>query len=187
MSHPREPRPAKLIAGLLFRDFDVRKRVLAALNERFGCMDCLTEPKPFTYTDYYDAEMGPGIYRQTISFSDLVHPGSLPQIKLFTNELEHQLTCDGKRQVNIDPGLLSEERVILATGKNFTHRIYLRDGIYADLTLIYQAGAYQTLPWTYPDYKDPTLLCFFSALRRKLIYQRDGRLPRKGDARRRLP
>lgn len=180
MSHPREPEPAKLITGLLFRDFDTQRSVLVTLKDRFGPMDWLTEPKPFTYTDYYVSEMGEGIYRQILSFADPVFPGKLAEIKLFTNELERQLSRGNSRQVNIDPGLLSEERVILATGKNFTHRVYLRDGIYADLTLIYQGGSYQPLPWTYPDYKDPMLLHFFGALRRKLVFQRQGRLPRKG-------
>ena len=174
MSHPHEPQPAKLITGLLFRDFDIRRSVLAALQDRFGPMDCLTEPNLFTYTDYYDSEMGEGIYRQTLSFTELVFPEKLADIKLFTNELELRLSLDGKRQANIDPGLLSEERVVLATGKNYTHRIYLRDGIYADLTLIYQAGAYQTLPWTYPDYGEKGVREMFHKIRMKYVMQLKG-------------
>ncbi len=103
-------------------------------------MDFLSAPGAFPYTTYYNKEMGQEIRRQTASFLDLVAPQSLPDIKLRTNEIETGLLRDGKRQVNIDPGLLGAERFILATGKNFTHRIYLRDGIYADLTLIYQKG-----------------------------------------------
>ena len=182
MSDLRQPRAVKLIAGLLFRDLGVQRSVLEALSARFGPLDLLTEPVPFTYTSYYDREMGPGIYRQVGSFLDPVRPEALPDIKLFTNQLEAHYSRDGRRQINIDPGLLSEERVVLATGKNFTHRIYLRDGIYADLTLIYQAGAYQTLPWTYPDYREPRLLHFFGALRRKLVYERSGRLPHNATA-----
>lgn len=179
MSRPREPLPAKLIAGLLFRETDVRNQVLTALCERFGPVDFLSEPKSFTYTAYYDREMGSGLYRQTISFLDPVPPVALPDIKLFTNRLEDRLSFEGKRQINIDPGLLSEERVILATGKNYTHRIYLRDGIYADLTLIYQKGSYHILPWTYPDYQEPLLIHFLGSLRQKLIFQRKGKFPRK--------
>lgn len=185
MSRPREPQPAKLIVGLLFRDFDIRERALIALEEQFGPLDWISEAKSFVYTSYYESEMGPGIYRQTASFNRLVPPTDLVDIKLATNRLEDDFSRDGGRQINIDPGLLSEERVILATGKNYTHRIHLRGGIYADLTLIYQAGSYQVLPWTYPDYRDPLLLHFFNALRRKLIFQRNGRLPRKVDASRR--
>ena len=132
---------------------------------------------PFHYTTYYDNEMGQGIRRQTAGFLTLVAPGSLPDTKLRTNEIEISLSRDGKRQVNIDPGLLSPERFVLATGKDFAHRIYLRDGIYADLTLIYRKGAYTPLPWTYPDYRDPEFLHYLEVLRKKLRFQRDGILP----------
>jgi hypothetical protein len=179
MSLPREPLPAKLILGLLFSDFEIRDRALEVLCGRFGPLDFLTEAKPFTYTSYYDREMGSDITRQVGSFLDLVPQESLPDIKLFMNRLEIDFSRDGQRRINLDPGLLSAERLVLATGKDYTHRIYLRDGIYADLTLIYQKGGYQTLPWTYPDYQDPLLLHFFSVLRQKLYFQHRGKLPDK--------
>ena len=141
-------------------------------------MDFLSASGAFPYTAYYDDEMGQGIRRQTASFLDLVAPESLPDIKLRTNEIENNLLRDGKRKVNIDPGLLSPENFILATGKNFTHRVYLRDGIYADLTLVYQKGAYRPLPWTYPDYREPEFLHYLGSSRKKLKFQRDGILPR---------
>ncbi len=141
-------------------------------------MDFLSMPGAFAYTTYYDNEMGSGIRRQTASFLNLVAQGSLPDIKLRTNEIETNLLRDGKRQVNIDPGLLSAERFVLATGKNFTHRVYLRDGIFADLTLVYQKGAYRPLPWTYPDYREPEFLHYLEVLRKKLRFQLDGTLPR---------
>jgi hypothetical protein len=138
----------------------------------------LTEPIPFVHTTYYDGEMGPGLLRQVASFQNLVEPGALPDIKLATNEIETGFCLEGKRRVNLDPGILTEERLILASGKNFTHRVYLRDGIYADLTLIYQKGGYRALPWTYADYREPLILHFLKALKRKLLFQRTGRLPR---------
>jgi len=137
-------------------------------------MDFLSASGPFPYTTYYDKEMGQGIRRQTAGFLNLVAPGLLPDIKLRTNEIENSFSRDGKRRVNIDPGLLSPERFVLATGKNFTHRIYLRDGIFADLTLIYQKGAYSPLPWTYPDYRETEFLHYLKVLRKKLRFQRDG-------------
>ena len=176
MSVPKKPPQAKLIVGLLFSDFAVRDQALEALSRQFGPFDFLTEPQHFTYTTYYNREMGPNILRQVCSFLHLVRPENLPDIKLVTNQLETQLSQDGRRRVNIDPGLLSEERLILATGKNYTHRVYLRSGIYADLTLVYQKGAYQSLPWTYPDYQEPALLHFLGMLRQKLTFQRRGRL-----------
>ena len=176
MSIPREPPSAKLIAGLLFNDFAVRDQALETLFRRYGPFDFLSEPQHFTHTTYYNREMGPNILRQVCSFLNLVRPEDLPDVKLYTNQLETHLSQDGKRRVNIDPGLLSEERLILATGKNYTHRVYLRSGIYADLTLVFQNGAYRALPWTYPDYQEPTLLHFLGILRQKLIIQRRGRL-----------
>ena len=180
MSLPKEPLPAKLIFGLLFRDFEVQQQALNALCEQFGPLDFLSDPRQFSYTPYYDKEMGPDLCRQTGSFLELVRPETLPDIKLFTNGIEKRLAMEGKRRINIDPGLLSEERLVLATGKNYTHRIYLRDGIFADLTLMYQGGAYRAFPWTYPDYQDPMLLRCLTALRGKLRFQRNGRLPRQG-------
>jgi hypothetical protein len=177
MSEPREPYPAKLIIRFLFSDSGAQRQALNALVSDFGPMDFLSVSGAFTYTAYYDAEMGRAISRQTACFLNLVAPESLPDIKRRTNEIETSLLGDGKRQVNIDPGLLSQERFILATGKNFTHRVYLRDGIYADLTLIYQKGAYRPLPWTYPDYREPEFLHYLEVFRKKLKFQLDGILP----------
>jgi hypothetical protein len=180
MSQPQTAPPAKLITGLLFRDFEAQRCALEALEEHFGALDFLTEPEAFIFTSYYDREMGPGLLRQTVAFLDLLPPDRLADAKLATNLMEQELARSRRRSVNIDPGLLSEERLVLATGKNYTHRIYLRDGVYADLTLIYQKGRYRALPWTYPDYQTPRLLHFFAVLRQKLVFQRHGHLPGHG-------
>lgn len=177
MSAPQTPPPAKLVIGILFRDPDLRSDALRELTSRFGPLDFLSEPVSFAYTDYYEPEMGPGILRQVGSFFELVPVESLPDVKLFTNALETRFSEGGARRLNLDPGILSEERLILATGKNFTHRVYLREGIYADLTLIYQKGAYRPLPWTYPDYSESVVRHHLGVLRRKLIFQRTGRIP----------
>ena len=178
MSQPQEAPFAKLIVRFLFRDHAVQMEALRELSGRFGPSDCLTEPGPFTFTDYYDKEMGPAILRQTCSFDEPVRPETLPDIKLFTNGIENRFRESGKRRVNIDPGLLTEERFVLATGKNFTHRIYLRDGIYADLTLIFQKGAYRPLPWTYPDCRTPEFLRLLLLLRENLRSRRSGNIPK---------
>lgn len=178
MSQPQEALPAKLVARFLFRVPGVRVKALRALEGRFGPVDFVSAPGPFPYTTYYDREMGAGLRRQTASFFHLVSPGSLPDVKAWSNELEKELSVGEGRQVNIDPGILSEERFVLATGKNYTHRVYLRDGIYADLTLIYEKGGYRPLPWTYPDYREEEFLRQLEILRKKLKFQRDGTLPR---------
>lgn len=178
MSQPKQPDPVKLVIRFLFSDFESQRQALDAVVSDFGPMDFLSMPGAFPYTTYYDNEMGQGIQRQTAGFLNLVARGSLPDIKLRTNEIELGLSREGKRRVNIDPGLLSQERFVLATGKNFTHRIYLRDGIYADLTLIYQNGAYRPLPWTFPDCREAEFLHFLEVLRKKLRFQRNGILPK---------
>jgi hypothetical protein len=121
----------------------------------------------FDYTRYYEPEMGDRLVRRMFSFRHLVHQADLPGIKTFTNDLETRFSNDGRRTVNIDPGYLLHERFVLATGKNFTHRIYLSDGIYADLTLIYQNNTFQALPWTYPDYVGEKMIRFLSLVRRR--------------------
>ena len=83
-----------------------------------------------------------------------------------TNQIEQTFAQGARRRINIDPGYLLMERFVLATGKNFSHRIYIGDGIYADLTLMYQKGSFQTLPWTYPDYAAPEMHAFLMQVRR---------------------
>ena len=177
MSEPKPPRSAKLIAGLLYGPDVALGNVLENLREAFGPLDHLSAPAPFGHTAYYEREMGEGLVRRFASFHELVDPGRLAEIKLFTNRLEQQMAVDGHRRINIDPGLLSEERLVLATGKNYLHRIYLRDGIHADLTLIYERDSYRALPWTYPDYRSPFATHLFGYLRKRILYQRGGRLP----------
>ncbi len=97
----------------------------------------------------------------------LINQDELPEIKLTTNRLEQSFSQNGRRRVNIDPGYLLYERFVLASGKNFSHRIYIGGGIYADLTLIYQRGGFEKLPWTYPDYADQPMLAFLAQVRNK--------------------
>lgn len=177
MSVPSPPKPCKLVFGLLLAAGQDKGPVLAALQDRFGPVDYVSRPQPFTFTSYYEKEMGPGILRCFGSFERLVDPGDLPAIKLATNQIEKTLADRGHRRANIDPGILSEERLVLATGKNYTHRIYLRDGIYADLTLLFKKGCYRPLPWTYPDYADREARYLFGLLRGLLLMQRGGSIP----------
>ena len=124
-----------------------------ALEDRFGPVAFASDPAPWSYTTYYDREMGPGIVRLFWAFERLVDPAELPAIKRETNGLEDAFREDDSRKLNLDPGLLSLSRFILATTKDGAHRIPLRDGIYAEVTLVYERGAFRPLPWTYPDYR----------------------------------
>lgn len=142
-------------------------RVTHDLEQAFGAIDMVGPWMDFDYTDYYATEMGKPLYRRMLVFKNLIAQSDLARIKLRTNDIENQFARDGKRSVNIDPGYLLYERFVLATGKNYSHRIYIGQGIYADLTLIYQKGAYQALPWTYPDYADVAMKGFLIRVRQK--------------------
>jgi hypothetical protein len=124
------------------------------LSSTYGQADFISAIIPFDYTDYYCTEMGENLVRRFLTMEKLIRPEELPDIKLATNGFEDKLNSNSRRQVNIDPGYISKAHLILATGKSYTHRPYLRDGIYADLTLVYQGKKFCSLPWTYPDYED---------------------------------
>jgi hypothetical protein len=167
MSQPRPPKPAKLVIGFFLKEKRVGTHVVKALVEKYGAVDLASSWLPFNFTTYYTDEMGTPLFRRLIAFKQLMHQVSLSDIKLFTNDLEHEYSIDGKRMVNIDPGYLLHERFVLATGKNYSHRIHIGKGIYADLTLMYSKGRYESLPWTYPDYASENILTFLNQVREK--------------------
>ena len=169
MSLPQKPKPAKLVAGFFVKDKALAMDIAQDLQERLGPVDMVSAWFHFDFTTYYEKEMGAPLHRRLMVFKPLVQQTELPAIKRMTNELEIVYQRQGQRRVNIDPGYLLAERFVLATGKNFTHRIYIGQGIYADLTLIYQKGDFRTLPWTYPDYADRHLIDFLILARNKYM------------------
>jgi hypothetical protein len=106
------------------------------------------------------------------AFVEKLHQDRLAEVKITTNRMEQTYVRGGRRRVNIDPGYLLPERFVLATGKNFTHRIYLGMGIYADLTLVFSHGSFHPLPWTYPDYAEERMQRFLSTVRERAAYER---------------
>jgi hypothetical protein len=167
MSLPQAPKPAKLVIGLIMKDRALFEPLSGELSAGFGSVDLVSSWMPFDYTTYYKPEMGTPLYRRLLTYKKLIQQDELPEIKLTTNRLEQSFAQNGRRRVNIDPGYLLYERFVLASGKNFCHRIYIGSGIYADLTLIYQRGKYEKLPWTYPDYADEPMLAFLTQVRNK--------------------
>ena len=143
--------------------------VAGVLAEKFGAIDMVSSWFPFDLTEYYRHEMGAPLFRRVLTFKELIDQSALSEIKIQTNTIEEKHVKKGKRRVNIDPGYMIHERFVLATGKNFTHRIYIGRGIYADLTLIYQKGKFQRLPWTYPDYTEKKMLGFLKLVRDKYM------------------
>jgi hypothetical protein len=144
--------PWKLVMGLLFSGEIQPPSLNSRLEAEFGPVDYQSPVLPFTFTTYYQNEMGDAIFRRFISFGNLVQPETLADIKILTNSIEEEYLSASGRQVNLDPGLLSLSRFILATTKDNSHRIPLRKGIYAELTLQFAQKDFRPLPWTYPDY-----------------------------------
>jgi hypothetical protein len=170
MSRPKPPDPVKLVIGVLVKDRECLEIVVPRLMETQGEIDTVSPWLPFHYTSYYREEMGEPLFRRMISFRRLISQDDLSGIKLRTNDLEAEMSENGRRKINIDPGYLARERFVLATGKNFSHRIHIGGGIYADLTLLYREGAFQVLPWTYPDYAQPDIRDYLFMVRRRYVF-----------------
>lgn len=154
----------KLFCGLIFAETGAAEKAKMELADHFSAIDSQSALIPFRATDYYRVEMGEPLFRQFVSFAGLLDPQRLPGIKWFTNRLEERFLSDGSRTVNLDPGYLSDANVIIATSKNHFHRVPLRRGIYAHLEYVLKNKQLEFLPWTYPDFKQPEYLAFFSQL-----------------------
>lgn len=139
---------------------------LQEFGDKIGEVVLRSHTIPFKHTTYYSKEMGDELTRQWCAFSRLVAPDVLADLKLMTNKIEDRYRNEnGSRQVNIDPGVISLSSLVLASTKNYSHRIYLGKGIYAEVTLIYKNHKFNPLEWTYPDYKENIALEFFSQAR----------------------
>jgi hypothetical protein len=176
MGTATEPKPAKLFMSLIALKDDMLHQGMEDLRFAFGEIDFISESLPFNFTDYYSDEMGKDLFRHFITFESLISIPLLPEIKQTTNRLEEKYsTPAGNRRINIDPGYLCLGHVILATTKGYTHRPYLREGIYADLTLIYRNKSFQPFEWTYPDYRQEEVIKLFNQFRKKYLEDLNGR------------
>ena len=169
MGKLKSPHKVKLFTGFIFNNPEIYNRAKAALINKFGPIDFESRALPFNYTDYYAQELGTGLVRVFTGFSRLTPPDKLSRIKLITNSIETKLSKSGKRTVNIDPGYIDMGKMILASTKDYAHRIYLGEGIYAEITLYYRDKSYRSHPWTYPDYSSPEYIGIFNAMRETLI------------------
>jgi hypothetical protein len=165
------PRPTLLLFALTYREERVRDEVLARIEGRFGPIRAALEPFPFTFTRYYEEEMGPDLLKQVVVFVRPVHPGFLPRLKLASGRTEDELKdpVTGHRRVNLDPGYITPSALVLASTKGAPHRVYMGLGIYGETTLVYHEGEYRPLPWTYPDFRQGALLRFLGEVRTGLV------------------
>jgi len=159
-----------LVMGVLSSDVEIEEAVLAELARRFGPAEIVTPRQEFKWTDYYVREMGESIWRYYIQFRDFVDPSALAAIKTETNVIEAEFAADGgRRRINLDPGLLAPGRFVLATTKDRAHRIALSDGIYAELTLIFEKKEFHALPWTYPDWASEPIRTMLGQWRKRIF------------------
>jgi hypothetical protein len=164
-------KPVKLIIGLIFQEEAALKQASACfkaeaiLAHKFGKIDFSSPTLAFRHTDYYENEFGKNLKRRFISFSKLISIEKLAEIKNTTNKVEFRLSRNNRRLVNIDPGYLDLSKLILATTKDYKHRIGLGKGIYAEVTLFYQDKTFKPWEWTYRDYQTPEYISIFNQIR----------------------
>lgn len=174
MGSIKYPPPVKLVIGLIFRDPGLATKTKERLGENFGPIDFQSPTYPFLQTNYYYKEMGGNLKREFIGFTKLIPSDSLPDVKIVTNNIENQFRSpdlEKGRRINIDPGYIAAEKLVLATTKNYTHRPYLTKGIYADLTYRFYKGSFRPLDWTYPDYRLPQYIEIFNTIRNNYMEQ----------------
>jgi len=152
------PKLVKLFIGMLSREIFLFDELKERLKENLGPIDLESPIWEWNYTNYYSKEMGTGLKRKFVFFQGLISPESIAEVKLKTIEIEGKYKRElggfrGRRRINIDPGYLDLAKIVLVSTKDYSHRIYLGKGIYGEVTLIYSGNTYQSLPYTYPDFR----------------------------------
>ncbi|MGZ5469790.1 MAG: DUF4416 family protein [Candidatus Aminicenantales bacterium] len=168
MAQPKEFAPVKLICGVIYKEDALYDEVRRRLEAEWGRVDSESAPFPFDLTDYYEAEMGPGLVRRFMSFETLIAPESLPERKIRAIEIEESLRQEPGalgRPVNIDPGYLTASALVMATAKDFAHRIPLGRGIFAHLEFLFTKTSVKALEWTYPDLRREPPQAYFRSVR----------------------
>ena len=177
MAGTSAPEPVKYFVALLWADPVTLPDTFTRLVEQFGSIDYEGPDRAFDLTDYYEAEMGVNLQRRLLAFEALRSPEELAQAKLACNAIEDALTGAQGRRVNLDVGYLDHNKIVLASAKGAGQKIYLRNGIYADLVARYAQGRYQPFAWTFPDFKDGRYDAELVELRSLYMKQRKSERP----------
>ena len=164
----------KLIIGVIYHEKAILDRAMQILTAEFGEIEAVSEEFSFSkeFSTYYDGEIGGEGLRRIYSFKTLVDPERQADIKIRTNEIEAQLSLEGKRQINLDPGFINHGRLMLATTKETGFRVPLKEGIYTELTLFWARGGWQKFPWTYRDYQSERVQKFITEVRASYLAER---------------
>jgi hypothetical protein len=164
---PTPPEKALLLVGTLFADDNAYLKASRYLEDSFGRIVMESPAMPWNFSEHYKGELGGPVYRRFIFFKTLIEQDHLAAAKLKTCEIEKALSVDGQRTINLDPGYLTVAKLVLASTKDYSHRIYLTDGIFAEVTLSYskKKGNYIPFTYTYRDYCDERSLRLFYVAR----------------------
>ena len=168
--------PVKLISGVIASSTAFFSETEKKLTKSFGPIDYRSRIIDFDCTDYYLAEMGKDLKRRFFSFKKLIDPVKLSEIKLKTNKVEllfAKSTRARKRTVNIDPGYINDAKLVLASTKDYNHRLYIANGIYQEITLTFQSSSFRPFDWTYPDYRTDDYIVIFNHIRELFMNQRN--------------
>ena len=169
MGRIRIPLPGKLIISAIYSVLGPMHDAIEEIERKFGIIEIETDEIEFLHTTYYREEMGDNLKRKFFAFEKMVERDRLADIKIWTNKLEEKYgeKVDDFvfRKVNLDPGILSLANLVLASTKDFSHRIYLKDGIFSEITLVYEKKRFKSLPWTYPDYTESEVIDFLNVVR----------------------
>lgn len=168
---PIRPVPKVLpIAAIAYSDENAAERALLDFARRWGEVILRSSAYDFSrFTDYYEPEMGGGLRKFFAAFGRLVEPDAIVDMKQHAMAIEDAYRKAGNRTVNLDPGYLEYSKLVMASTKNFDHRVYLAKGIYADVQLRYRGGQFRFNDWTYPDYKSQLVLDFLNEARQHYI------------------
>jgi hypothetical protein len=171
----QQPKPVKLMVGILAADRRCLEAACGRVIEAFGPADLTSPVYPFDMTEYYEEQAGPNILRQFLAIEQLIDPGRMAEIKHKANQIEKELAASlgtpFPRPVNLDPGYVEPSKLVLASTKNFAHRVYIGTGMWAEVTLTYNKGVWQVYPYTFPDFKSGRYNEFLSQVRERLVSQ----------------
>jgi len=155
----------KFITAITFALQEISTDAVDILAAQFGDLESQSVVYDFNHSDYYESEMGPNLQKQFFSFNELMQMDQLIKRKRFAIAVENQFSINGKRRVNIDPAYLELSKLVVATTKNYGHRIYLGQGIYGDVQLRFRNGEFVANEWTYPDYNSLPVISFLTQAR----------------------
>lgn len=172
MGNVREYRPVLRVMAVSSRHDEAFTWTIDKAVEQWGSVEVASERFDFSETGYYTKTMGLGLQKQLLAFSDLIQQDEVVESKHQSNDWEDEFKSsrqwEEERPINLDPGYLTEAKLVLATTKDRDHRIYLSRGIFAEVTLFYQGNHWQSSRWTYPDYQRADFHEFFDRCRDRL-------------------